>query len=588
MSIGSTAFFSRSFEPLASVTHSPPATPGADPAVTALHAVSDVAAEATAATHSAAKDIILFWGPGHDQQHLNEIVSTCSKLGVALKVVAVGGLNSLRNSLKMDLYLGGELGQRTQVIATFHGGTNAPGGGHYLQLSADNKERMVSRDFFSWLRSPPPGMPASPAPAGWKGTVHAFWCGSGKLRDDCLPGDPVWSGGTVMSYSSRKDTASHNAVKSILDLCQYVGEARDDPSLLAPQPVAARMLGVVGDTFCCMGNGFEQAIVIGAPRTAEEAQPGYLIDCLNGRAGQQMRVTGAARDLRAIAVSMRQPRARSHDPERCKTKLENVFVTRYARDKLAAMDTLLQQHEFLSSLRLSDGSSVSDMREQVRAILDLREAVKGLRAGRRDTGLLTTALEQKWVLERHGEDFEIDLEGLVSGCPDLVMEGLRWAVTHGDATLFFELLALRAGSVDEQFTHEFLPLALKNCAPVAMELLAVTHVGATITDRIVEGIRQGASGPVLATWLLDHHWCTDTHAVKTVLHLLQEKGHLASILRVLAAYAPEILDKALAVMATQRQRFANEVAMLLAFASSTSNVDLYFQVRQHFSAFVKT
>nr|WP_217344489.1 hypothetical protein [Noviherbaspirillum sp. L7-7A]MBV0878642.1 hypothetical protein [Noviherbaspirillum sp. L7-7A] len=394
---------------------------------------------------------------------------------MALKVVQVEGFHSFHDSLKKDLYLGGELGRQTQVIAFFHGSADVSGGGHCLQLSADGKEKLRSIEFFCWLGSPPPGMPASPEQAGWKGIVHAFWCESGKLRDDILPGRPIWNGGTVLSYSGRKDTATDDAAKSALDLCQFIGEARADPSLLAPQTIAARMLGVVGDTFCCMGIGFDRAIVIGAPRTADEAQFSYLIDCLEGHGGQQARVTGAERDLRAIAASMREPRIGAHDPKRHRIKLENVFVTRFARDKLAAMDALLEQHEFLSSMRFCDGLSVSDMREIVSAFHDFRQAVASLRAGRGDKGSLTTMLERILCLALYGENIEIDLASMLSGRPDLVSEGMRWAVTHGQAKLFFCLLDTHTDCTDEELVHEFLPHALEHCAPVAMELLALSH-----------------------------------------------------------------------------------------------------------------
>lgn len=588
MSIGNTAFIPRSFEPFSSVTLSPVTEPGCESTATAPPAANEVAFEAVPATAAAAKDIILFWGPGHRKDYLDDIIARCSNLGVSLKVVQIEGFHGFHDSLKRDLYLGGELGRRTQVIAFFHGSADVSGGSHFLQLSADGKEKIRSIEFFCWLGSPPPGMPASPEQADWKGIVHAFWCEGGKLRDDLLPGLPIWNNRTVLSYSGRKDTSPDNAFKSVLDLCQFIGEAKADPSLLAPQAIAARMLGVVGDTFCCMGIGFEQAVVIGAPRTAEEAQSSYLIDCLEGRAGRQARVTGAEQDLRAIAASMRDPRIGSHDPKRYRTKLENVFVTRFTRDKLAAMDALLEQHEFLSSMRLRDGLSASDMREIVSAFHDLRQAVAGLRAGRGNTRVLTTMLERMLSLTLYGEDIEIDLVSMLSDRPDLVSEGLRWAVMHGQAELFFCLLDARTDYTGEQLVHEFLPLALQHCAPVAMKLLALKHEGATITDCIVHGIRQGASGRVLSTWLMTHQWTTDLNIMRTVLFESQEKCHLPLVLKALGAHAPDFLEKALPVLATERQRFAHEVSILLEFAKSTRNVDLYLQVRKHFPAFVKS
>jgi hypothetical protein len=588
MSIRSTAFIPRSFEPHSTVTLSPASKSDAGSTVTALAAANEVAFEAAPATGSAAKDIILFWGPGHRKEDFDDIIAICSKLAVALKVVQVEGFHSFHDSLKKDLYLGGELGRQTQVIAFFHGGADIPGGRQYLQLSADGKEQMESIAFFCWLRSPPPGMPASPEQAGWKGIVHAFWCGSGKLRDDFLPGRPFWDSGTALSYAARKDTASDNAVKSVLDLCEFVSVAKADPSLLAPRPVAARMLGVVGDTFCCMGTGFEQAVVISAPRTSEEAQSGCLIDCLEGRSGQQARVAGAEQDLRAIAASMREPRIGSQDPKRYRTKLENVFVTRFARDKLAAMDKLLEQHEFLSSMRLRDGMSASDMREIVIAFHDVRQAVATLSAGRGDTSLLTAMLEQMLFLSLHGESIEIDLASMLSARPDLVSEGLRWGVMQDQASVFFRLLDARADCTDAQLADEFLPLALQHCAPVAMELLALAHEGATMTDCIVQGIRQGASARVLSAWLIKHRWYADISTMKTVLYELQEKCRLPVVLKALGAYAPQILEKALPVLATERQRFAQEASILLEFAKSTGNADLYWQVRKHFPAFVES
>ena len=202
--------------------------------------------------------------------------------------------------------------------------------------------------------------------------------------------------------------------------------------------------------------------------------------------------------------------------------------------------------------------------------------------------MLTTMLERMLCLALHGEDIEIDLASMLSGRPDLVSEGLRWAVMHGQAELFFNLLDARTDYTDEQLVHEFLPHALQHCAPVAMTLLALAHQGATITDCIVQGIRQGASARVLSAWLIEHQWCGDINTMRTVLYELQEKCRLPLVLKALGAHAPDVLDKALPVLAMERQRFVNDAAVLLEFARSTRNADLYFQVRTHFFAFVRS
>jgi hypothetical protein len=227
------------------------------------------------------------------------------------------------------------------------------------------------------------------------------------------------------------------------------------------------------------------------------------------------------------------------------------------------------------------------MRDMVSALHDVRQAVACLRAGRGDASLLTTMLGQMHFLALHGEYIEIDLPGMLSGRPDLVSVGLRWAIMHDQAELCFRLMDACTDYTDEQLAHEFLSLALQHCAPVAMELLALAREGSTITDCIVQGIRQGASARVLSAWLIEHHWCTDINTMKTVLYESQEKCRLPLILKALGAYAPDILEKVLPVLATERQRFAHEAATLLEFAESTGNADLYLQAKKHFPAFVK-
>jgi hypothetical protein len=197
-------------------------------------------------------------------------------------------------------------------------------------------------------------------------------------------------------------------------------------------------------------------------------------------------------------------------------------------------------------------------------------------------------LEQMLFLSLHGESIEIDLASMLSARPDLVSEGLRWGVMQDQASVFFRLLDARADCTDAQLADEFLPLALQHCAPVAMELLALAHEGATMTDCIVQGIRQGASARVLSAWLIEHRWYADISTMKTVLYELQEKCRLPVVLKALGAYAPQILEKALPVLATERQRFAQEASILLEFAKSTGNADVYWRVRKHFPAFVES
>jgi hypothetical protein len=59
-------------------------------------------------------------------------------------------------------------------------------------------------------------------------------------------------------------------------------------------------------------------------------------------------------------------------------------------------------------------------------------------------------LEQMHFLALHGEYIEIDLPGILSGRPDLVSEGLRWAIMHDQAELCFRLMDACTDYTDEQ------------------------------------------------------------------------------------------------------------------------------------------
>ena len=568
MSVRSTAFVPRTANPLA-----PPLPHMAHE----TGKTTEVAPAQSSAAPPSGMDVILFWGPGQLQSNLDAIRKACADAGLTFKPVIVDGRGSFSGELKNALYPGGELGSNTQVIASFHGAGMRYTAGHEIQVTADGAGFLPTVEFMSWLRTPPPGMPA-----GWRGQVHFFSCRAKTLLDFFRPRSRAWACGTVFTYASRKDTPTHGSMAAILDLCGFLGSVKDAPELLVPVSLAARMLGVVGDTFACMGAGLEQPLVVGAPRSPAEVHPAFLPGVLGAGTAHAHRISGSERDLNALAAALACPRIGAQDPQRHKVKLESVYITRYHRDKVSEMDALLAQHGFLADITERDGISGREMRERAAAIVFVKERLKLLRSGRGNPHTFITVLEKLAALATAGISFAGDLASALVGRPGILKAGMQWAVVNSHVQVFFHLLAVRKDCPDDEVVADFLPLALEHCAVLAMRFLHLEYPRAGVPELIAAGIRLGASRKVLWLWLQEPHWRRNADTIRQVLRQALEAGFLPFVLRRLAKGDSMVFDQVLDALSQDQHRYAQAAWRLLEHAQASGDAALADRICRRF------
>lgn len=329
---------------------------------------------------SSAMDVVIFWGGGQRREDLLAITGAASEAVLDYRIVEIFDSDFLSNSIKKELYCSGELGPHTQVIASFAVAEGTAAHTHYLSLTEDGGQLMPAADFLTWLRTPP-GEPGSAPHAPWRGMVHAFWDRSGRLRDDYQMGRLAWNSGPTMSHACRKGGSGHNALAAMQDLCAYIGTVKGEAPYLEPEYIAARMLGVAGDTVACLGGRFKRALVVGAPRTSEQAQHDYLIKGLQSGNPRPSRIAGAGRDLRAVAGAMRHPAVHGAESKRQRSKVENVFMVRAERENLPAMEELRGAHPSLRAMTDHRGRSGEQVYLRVSNSVTIRREMAVLSAG---------------------------------------------------------------------------------------------------------------------------------------------------------------------------------------------------------------
>lgn len=478
-----------------------------------------------------AMDVVIFWGPGQRREDLLTITKAASDAGLNYRIVEILGDGFLSGSVKKDLYCSDQLGPHTQIIASFAAQRDPGAGIHYLSLSEEGLRKLPAADFISWLRTPP-GEPGFPLQAPWLGTVHAFWQLSGNLRDDYQAQRLSGLSGPTISYACRKGGSVHNAVTAMQDLCAYVGTVRGKAPYLEPEYIAARMLGVAGDTVACWGGRFKRALVVGAPRTLLQAQHDYLIDGLQGRNGRPPRMLGADEDMQAVADAMRHPLVRGAVSKRQRSKLENAFMVRAERYKLAAMNELCAAHPSLAVMTEHTGRSGLQVYRRVASTLAVERERVLLSRGQGNARNLLCLLDNVAMLRRHGEPFRLNLATLVHGRPDLQTIALQWAVKLDDSDLLFHLLQTVSPTEQPGLIKQCYMLALQTSRSLAIGLLSQNYSQASVAQLIAYGINDGASQDVVCAWLSELDWIASHDSVVVLKALARQK-----LLSVLAAQA---------------------------------------------------
>lgn len=525
-------------------------------------------------------DIVLFWGPRQSREDLDAVTKAARDAGLKIRVVEVTSGAFMSSQLKEELYRSGALGPHTQVIARFAVAEDLTETNQYLLLSESGGEALPAFDFISWLRTPPPGMPGDPPMASWRGTVHAFWPHSGMLRDRFEPDQRSWTIGTMLTYSARKGQSRHNAVTMMLDLCDYLGSAKHEPACLAPEYVAARMLGVAGDTFACFGGNFEQAVVVGAPRMPEQARKDYLLASLEGGNGKQERIVGASRDLRALACAMRHPRVRGAASQRQQTKLENVYAVRAERFKLSAMDALLKRRPQLGNFRTRSGWSARMLYDHVASTEAIRSAMCLLSEGQGGVPAVICVLDNMDQLCRMGAHFSLNLAEVLHGKPALLSAALRWTAIHEHEDMFIHLWPAIPEADKSGLMAQCLALALEHSPQLALGLLSLLHPAMTIPDLIVRGMHDGASRSTVLAWLSGVNWMEGDGCTARVLETMCDVNLFFTLLPVLAERFPAVFDRLLKAMRKDMERCSSYAEALLQHAQEHRNTALYRKIAQ--------
>lgn len=528
----------------------------------------------------AAMDIVLFWGAGQSRKDLNAVTMAARNAELRIRVVEVSNRACLSDQLKAELYHGGQLGPRTHVLAKF-AVTGAPGQwGPSLALSESGKQEMPAFDFISWLRTPPPGMPHGPLPASWRGTVHAFWPHSGMLRDRFSPDRDGWTCGTMCTYSARKGQSDHNAVTTMLDLCEYLGGAKDEPALLTPEFVAARMLGVAGDTFTCFGGHFDQVIVAGAPRTPEEARQDWSLASLEGGKATKARIAGSGKDLQALASAMRHPRVIGEAARRQQIKLENVYAVRASRDKLRAMEALLAEHPRLRDFRIRIGVDGQTLYRRVATFQAIERAMHSLETGTGGMDALKRVLENIDMLCRLGLPFSLNLAAVIARRPHLVAAALRWAASHDHESLFTHLFQALPNVAKASLMRQCLGLALEHGPKLAMGLLVMQHPGMNFAGLMVSGLHAGASDTTVLTWMVELNWMEGDGTAAQVLEGLWQADRFFHLLPELARRFPGLFAHLLKAMRENPEKCEPYAEALLQHARQHQDTALRRQVSE--------
>ena len=526
---------------------------------------------------STARDIVIFWGPGQRREDLLVIAAGASQAGLDYRIVEACDDGFLSGSIKMDLYCNDELGPHTQVLASFAAQEGAAGHTHCLSLSEDGRQALPAVDFIAWLRTPP-GAPGFSLRAPWQGTVHAFWPLSARLQDDYQAHSLSAASGPVISYAWRKGGSVHNAVSAMLDLCAYVGTVRGEAPYLDPEYLAARMLGVAGDTLACLGGRFRRVLVVGAPRTSAQAQHDELMDGLQGDDGRPARMVGDDEDLQAVARAMRHPLVRGAAASRQARKIENVFMVRAERYKLDAMDELCAAHPALTRMTDHAGRGGRQVYRRVASSLAVSREVAVLSARQGNADNLRCLLDNIAALHRHGEPFRLNLANLVHGRPDLQVIALEWAVAQDDADLFHHVLQAVNPAERPVLAARCYRLALQTSRSLAIGLLSQAFPQASVAQLIACGVNDGAARGVVSAWLSELDWIGG-HSVAEVLEALARRK-LFGLLAVQEGNHPATFRQLMKVMLGDWQAFSAYAEAMLAHAQETRNLAMVRQLEQ--------
>jgi hypothetical protein len=501
-------------------------------------------------------DLVILWGPGQCSEELEEIKDAATNAELKYLVIETASDYAERNNVVAELYLNNALGPHTQLVARF-----ASSNGKVVQTS--NKGTVLSAlDLICALRSPP-RTDYGPMRPYWKGTIHAAWDKSGKVRKHYDPEVGLWKSGPTMTHSSRHGGTEHNVINAIKDLCAYIGQVKDTPAFLEPEYIAARMLGVTGDTFGCVGGKFKRAVVVGAPRTSAQAQHDHLIASLEGRNGEQTRILGARKDLRALAHAMRQPVVQGAQARRQETKLENVFVERAKRWKLNAMDELLAQYPSLLRMRKCSGTSGSQIYQRVVLSATINREMDILEDGQGDTTNLNRLLESISSLDSQGFSCKINLADALHGRAHLLAEGLLWSTSHDQKALFMHLLPAVNPDDKPALLKQCLALALQNSPSLAIDILGMYYPFATPAQLLASGLQLGARQEVAMAWLSQIDWMTGDDSAAVVLDALCDTALFPRLPVSLARDYPAVFESLLAVMCRDKERYSSYAEALL-------------------------
>jgi hypothetical protein len=504
-------------------------------------------------------------------------------------VIRVASAADFSPGLKNQLYLGGELGRDTQVLACFHGGSPRPSGRHELEVEKGGASYVDTIDFLSWLRTAPEGLPCGAEPAGFHGTVHIHSCQAKLLSNHLKPGCPEWNKGDSVAYSSSKDTSYHQGVTTMLDLCELVGQAINDATLFDPMILAARAIGVTGDTVAFFGPSFHEALTVRAARTREEAHPEFVIHNLELGAQCTARISASQQDRVALLAALRSRKAEGNIQKRHMVKLHNVFSTRACRFKLDHMEALLRVYPHLAGMRDVDGVSGEESRLSVKVMLDSRQLIMDYRAGRGTPDTLVKTLDNLATLVPDDQSWRGDVAQAVEHHPPMQAAAMRWALLNNELDFFCHMLSTLEQINPEAIAKEYLPYALKGCAGMALPFLRTLVAPTSTAAYIAQGMRLGASQPVLGEWLSREDWFLHDAGPACMVKAAMDAGMLDFLLDHVVQHIVEAIDPVFQVLRQNEKSFTIMTAIrrLFRLAEAQGNRALSMQIQQRFPGIVQ-
>lgn len=258
----------------------------------------------------------------------------------------------------------GVIGPDTEVFGTMHGGLSpgAEGVQHGLELDPD-ADAVSPNEFISWLRAPlGKNHGDNDDDKAWGGNIHLLSCHVGKFRHEFKPSEEgqqgLWEQGQVFLHGSGKMLYTGTSLDDVDTVMGEIVAARKDGG---ERPEGAQIMRALmerqSDTVTLMGGSLDAPLVLHAPKSVAEAEPGYLQAQLRrmeaeGKLGTlEGRIAGSDRGRDALLNAKASLTARESAPNQKSNVLFTRIVHLKTREKLDRLLSDLTSTAGLAQIR---------------------------------------------------------------------------------------------------------------------------------------------------------------------------------------------------------------------------------------------